>query len=1177
MPLQDYYEERVWCDHEVESRLHKEYLEQILWKTFGQHPCDQGQLYEVAMFPLFMFFVGSLVFFGPPLFVVVRNNRSDFVWRSASSLGHFLVDLAVKAVIVLIWLFTRLPEIVLERWFVNWREWMTRLPEAPTPEPEPEPTPAPPPGPEPEPGQTSMPTPTPTPTPVPGPTPGPGPTPAPPLTPGPSQPRNATPPASAGDDDDSDSDSKPDLEFPPNWLLKCQPFGKISYSKPMPFAFRPAVIRTRRTRPSNLFTRPQPTPPQSHEERAQAVREQTAREAREPRPPISHAQRKTFAEMDTQIGAMTQELRQNRTRIGSLERQLAAAQAAPSRQPLPKDVLSDDKEATERSKREQAEQKARAIEESLRKQILEKDAALKKVSGENAVLKTTSDEKDAAMKKVSDENAVLLEKVLGEKNAQILTLNSRLDASQAELLSLRQTASINEQAAKEENQSLESRLNAAISAMEATEADAAEKMSSAEAKKKGQEASYEALRNELLDGKKTRERLEQEAEALRKENESVKKRAEDSEKSKEAIALENKENCARATKLEADIEATKATAEALHGEKMAPVEQEKAELLQRLEQTENALRDSQQICESLKAEDQHAQDERDAARSQILQLQAQSGPESVQMRQELGNLQARFNHGSAQYNRLTEEYRRLQAHLAEMEKSLKAEQRQKETLSGRLESLTRSNQDLNSQCTMLRDISQKAVREATAEVSKTKNEEIRQLRAQLQGANANAAPQTPLRTPAHNVINRSTPTTSKSVDSLLFSSGPRKLPLSPVMQQHAKAALANQQNAQMASMSVQLQNYARDTEIMEKQRDAAQEKVDEQAEELAALRGELDATKTSAQASLKDLEETLLFYEAAFENDEEDEAEKKQEQERSLQNLRDQLNATKTVLADQQSRVQHGLQGTKRIPSQNLTRGDDQFKKSKTVAEALLQRDLPRGYDRMPTSGEGLLCGLRAAAKSISVQHPNIPQITEENLLAIVHNPEVTARFRFVGDFNTNNFRDDQLDAIVHWHYESHHSLNVNVGVVAQGREPWLPGGDSDGAGDRLLVWIHNDREREIAEEQGGRPRPDIYNHWEGLEPRRPGRQQPHLRLPATTAPSAPRNGVDRVDNTLALPAPAPAPEATPAQPPSPTRRIAKCRSPRKNGRPLPMVANPFAAMTQQQQNDESEEESEEE
>jgi len=852
--------------------------------------------------------------------------------------------------------------------------------------------------------------------------------------------------------------------------------------------------------------------------------------------------------MDNQIAAQAAELRLNRSRIEALKRQLASALAAPPppQQPQPKDVLSDDKVAIERSRRQQAEQQARATEVALKKQILEKDDALEKATSENAALKDVAAEKDAAIKNASEENAAL-QKASGEKDAAMQKISDE-NAALLKQVMIEKDAQILD---------LDSQLKAAIAAKDAAEADAAGKKTSAEGEKKGLEASSEALRNELLDSQRTRERLEQEAEALRQENESLRKRTGDSEKSKDALALENKENCARAAKLEADVEATKATAEALHGEKMAPMEKERTELLQRLEKAEKALLDSQQRCESLQAEGQKVQNERDAARTQIQAQQAPSGPDSAQLRQELGNLQARFNTGAAQYNRLTEEYKRLQAHLGEMDKTHMAEQRQKASQSERMESLTRTNQDLNNQVATLRSISQQAVREAVADA----NKEIRQLRAQLKeaanGAGA-APPQTPMRTPANGVVNRSTPSSTKSFDASLFSAGPRKIALSPnAMGEAARAALANQRDKQMASMSVQLQNYARDNEAMENERDAALDKIDEQAEELAALRRELDATKQATQEQLDDLEETIAMYEAGFENDQEKDALDKQEQARELQNVRDQLNATKSVLADQSARLQGGTQGTKRVPSTNLTRTDSQLKKTKTVAESLLQRDLPGGYDRISTSGEGLLCGIRAIIASVAAQHPDIPQPTEKELVEIVNSQHYRDEARQFGGAARSNFRADQLDGFVHWYYDSF-DYNVSVGVVAQGQAPFLPGGDSDEQGDRLLVWIHNDN----AVDRTGA----AFNHWEGLAPRRPAAQPaPFPAVLPAPAPAPARDAVARIDNAPALKRTTRSPEASDADaamspPPSPTRRIAKCRAPHTNAAPLRIEASPFQA-----------------
>lgn len=170
--------------------------------------------------------------------------------------------------------------------------------------------------------------------------------------------------------------------------------------------------------------------------------------------------------------------------------------------------------------------------------------------------------------------------------------------------------------------------------------------------------------------------------------------------------------------------------------------------------------------------------------------------------------------------------------------------------------------------------------------------------------------------------------------------------------------------------------------------------------------------------------------------------------------------------------------------------------------------------------------------------------------------------------------------------YYSRFDYNVHLGVVPQGLDPQLIPGENDDRGDRIIVWIHNDRAREIAQAEGiltDLPGQVMYNHWEGIEARQ--RDAPALQ-PISIAPTTPRlllkatrsreESDDTDDEMLGLPAAAPqAPQAASATPAP--RRILECRS-LKNRNPAgfrPAGTNPFSSFVAQ--NDDESEESEEE
>lgn len=955
----------------------------------------------------------------------------DFLVDSVSFLGHTLLDSTVLGTIIIIWLFTRFPQIISGRWNIHSPRWIARPP-APAPAPTATPTPTPPTSPQPPP--TTPPPSSP--------------------TPKPSQPRKG----SLSPDDELGLSDREILSSDPCFFKKRKPASKpvskpvdkpvvkpVSKSEDKPVekpVSKPASepARMPMSIPTNLplgkptsASRPvpklvvKPPPNKSKAELSKAI-DDVEREIK-----LRLDLEKRVKQKDGKIEDLEIKLSQLQQVIESLQNQLAADQAAvtdsssddrpgggsgPSSGPhkyadaqtstckqlLPKDELSVGEVAIERQKREAAEQKAKALEEAL-KEALER-------------------EKDLANKHRL-ENDTALEKILEQKDAQIHKLNSRLNSKDAELVTSQQTASRNEQVAREANSCLErqtAELNAAVPANHALKAEAAETIK----EKQVAEASKTALKKELLESENVRMTIELASKALVKENESLKKRAEDSERREEAIARDHQQNLSRDAQRIAQFQSTIASAEATEGERMQAVNN----LVQQLQETQGALQYAEQKAARFEAERNDFQMKGQYIESQLLaksQLSQEmesleTGPTvsrqaPARINEENVKLRAELHRSSLEIQKLSQEPQRLNQLLADsrlscddvrrdrdqlqakikggyyesLEKQVNVLRHQNEATSGRI-------QDLEQQNAELRAMGQRAVREAVREAVERKDEEIRKIRAEPQGTNNNGAPQTPFRTPA-NMINRSTPSSIKSSDSGLFSSGPRNQRLSPATQNQATALMANQQAAlqqQIEFLNRQVLEYAKNSKILEDERDNAVDQLQSQAKDyqctIDALIRERDAMKRRLDAALKreasaledrdrlldhveQLNETIELYDESIKVDGEEDAEKNEQ----IKELGLKVQTQSLLIGAHQAIHNHtksmGLleERTKRIGSENLSR-EDQLKRPKNRPQDLFQGDFPMGYTRMETSGAGLLCGLRAIVNSIAAQHPSFPK-----------------------------------------------------------------------------------------------------------------------------------------------------------------------------------------------------------
>lgn len=221
-----------------------------------------------------------------------------------------------------------------------------------------------------------------------------------------------------------------------------------------------------------------------------------------------------------------------------------------------------------------------------------------------------------------------------------------------------------------------------------------------------------------------------------------------------------------------------------------------------------------------------------------------------------------------------------------------------------------------------------------------------------------------------------------------------------------------------------------------------------------------------------------------------------------------------------------------------------------TTAAGLLKEAFPSGWERIDTSGEGLLCGLRAVVSSVAAQHPTIEPLTVEKLQLELNSTEYQAAVSEFGPISENNFRIDELANLVHTFYLVN-EINMSLGVVMPGREPFIVSGDGEEKDEKLTTWVHNDRAQEIAQQQGLNPE-GLFSHYEGLR---------HVRPPWVSGETNVNTALN--DNqALTISHAPPTDDAM-----SGVRIMKKLRSPTKalqNGFPAPRVENknnPFALL----------------
>ena len=155
---------------------------------------------------------------------------------------------------------------------------------------------------------------------------------------------------------------------------------------------------------------------------------------------------------------------------------------------------------------------------------------------------------------------------------------------------------------------------------------------------------------------------------------------------------------------------------------------------------------------------------------------------------------------------------------------------------------------------------------------------------------------------------------------------------------------------------------------------------------------------------------------------------------------------------------------------------------SSSTARGLFAAAFPAGYETIPTSHVGELCGLNAIIKSIEANFPSLPLPTLEVLLEVLYSTEFTQwqQAGFLLD-NSKNLYLDQVGAVLHFWAARHLDLNLQLGIKIEGKEPYLIPYGSDSQHDRHVVWIYNDN---AEEEFRGFVELAVLNHFSGMKPK---------------------------------------------------------------------------------------------
>ena len=155
------------------------------------------------------------------------------------------------------------------------------------------------------------------------------------------------------------------------------------------------------------------------------------------------------------------------------------------------------------------------------------------------------------------------------------------------------------------------------------------------------------------------------------------------------------------------------------------------------------------------------------------------------------------------------------------------------------------------------------------------------------------------------------------------------------------------------------------------------------------------------------------------------------------------------------------------------------------AAKARYLSYFPNGYEVIPTSGAGMLCGVNAMINTITYLHKDIRRPTSEEFLILLKsekwkhqmkdftieeatNPEDQDVFGSVGSLNNANFRVDQLSKMLRmWGEQQKPSIKLCLGYVKEEKvkTPILLSSDGDDLNTIKIVWIHNDGQEIVGQD----------------------------------------------------------------------------------------------------------------
>ena len=145
--------------------------------------------------------------------------------------------------------------------------------------------------------------------------------------------------------------------------------------------------------------------------------------------------------------------------------------------------------------------------------------------------------------------------------------------------------------------------------------------------------------------------------------------------------------------------------------------------------------------------------------------------------------------------------------------------------------------------------------------------------------------------------------------------------------------------------------------------------------------------------------------------------------------------------------------------------------------------DFPNGFENIPTSGEGCLCGLRAVINTMTAMYPSLPRPTVKDLQDVLDSSEYAENAAAFGLTNTDNFHVDQIGAALHFWGTTYHGLNLQLGYIPKGQNPQLiPHPNEDPT---IVIWISNDNAQLLEDQfiENQTPIPTILNHFSGVKP----------------------------------------------------------------------------------------------